>query len=405
MRLAAVREFFEMEAAGGVMLIVAAALAILVANSPLAAHYQAFLDVHLAIRLDSLAIDKPLVLWINDGLMAVFFLLVGLEIKREFIAGELSTRAQAGLPFIAALGGMAVPALIFAAINMHQPANLNGWAIPAATDIAFAISALSLVSSRVPLSLKVLLTAVAIIDDLGSIIIIAVFYTADLSVLSLTLAGLALIGLVLLNVFNVDRLAPYVLLGAVLWVCVLKSGVHATLAGVALAMAIPLRPAVPGGSSMLKRCEHSLHPWVAFGILPLFGFVNAGVSFAGMGWHSLIDPLTLGIAAGLFVGKQIGIFGATWASIRIGLASKPDGATWAQIYGIALLCGIGFTMSLFIGGLAWPHTDYDAQVRLGVIVGSLLSALLGVAWLAALPRTYTFESQPTLAEMVGSRPR
>lgn len=385
MAITSVRDFFRMEAAGGVVLVIAAALAIWVANSPLATYYQDFLDVRLAVQLGSLKIDKPLLLWINDGLMAVFFLLVGLEIKREFLAGELSRREQAVLPFVAAAGGMVLPAAIYTMINIGDANYLQGWAIPAATDIAFALTVLSLLGSRVPLSLKVFLTAVAIIDDLGAIVIIAVFYSYDLSFLSLALAGLALVGLALLNLFNVNKLAPYLILGVVLWVCVLKSGVHATLAGVALALAIPMREPKAGEGSMLKHCEHGLHPWVAFGILPLFGFANAGVSFEGMGWHNFTNTLTLGIACGLFFGKQLGVFGASWLAVRVGLGSRPEGASWPQIYGLSMVCGIGFTMSLFIGGLAWPHTDYDAGIRLGVIMGSLASTVCGALILLFAP--------------------
>ena len=393
MAITTIRDFFRMEAAGGVVLVIAAALAIWVANSPAAPYYQELLDVHLAIQAGALKIDKPLLLWINDGLMAVFFLLVGLEIKREFVRGELSRREQAILPFIAAIGGMLLPALIFTGLNLGAPSYLYGWAIPAATDIAFALTVLALLGSRVPLSLKVFLTAVAVIDDLGAIVIIAIFYTYELSLLSLALAGAALVGLVILNLCNVNKLAPYLILGFILWVCVLKSGVHATLAGVALAMAIPVREPKSGEESLLKRCEHGLHPWVAFGILPLFGFANAGVSFADIGWYKLADTLTLGIALGLFVGKQLGVFGATWLTCRAGIASQPEGASWAQVYGVAIICGIGFTMSLFIGGLAWPHTDYDAEVRLGVILGSVASAFIGAMVLLFAPPNRS--TQPT----------
>ncbi|MFO1155038.1 MAG: Na+/H+ antiporter NhaA [Rhodospirillales bacterium] len=372
-----IREFLRMEAAGGIVLLVASLLAIIVANSAFAPFYTNLLHTHVAFRLGGWSLDKSLHHWVNDGLMTVFFLLVGLEIKREFLVGELSSRAQAILPFIAAFAGMVAPAALFVAINAGQGDYLYGWAIPAATDIAFALTVLSLLGNRIPLSLKVFLTAVAVIDDLGAIVIIAVFYSSQLSLLSLALAAAALVALILLNAYRVERLTPYVIAGFFLWICVLQSGVHATLAGVAIAAAIPLQTQ-GHGMPLLTRCEHALHPWVAFVILPVFGFANAGVLFAGMGWDILTDRLTLGIAIGLFVGKQIGIFGATWGSVRCGLARVPEGATWAQVYGVALLCGIGFTMSLFIGGLAWPHTDYDAQVRLAVILGSLVSALVGV---------------------------
>jgi len=376
MPLEALRNFFKMEAAGGIILVVASALAIWIANSPLAPHYQAFLDLHAQVRIGALDIDKPLLLWINDGLMAVFFFLVGLEIKREFIDGELSSLPQAALPGVAAIGGMAVPALIYVGINLGQAENINGWAIPAATDIAFALGVLALLGPRVPISLKILLTAIAIFDDLGAIIIIAVFYTADLSMISLAIGAAALIGLIALNLLNVRKLALYILLGLVLWVCVLKSGVHATLAGVALALTIPSRQD-DDGRSPLKDCEHGLHAWVAFAVLPIFGFANAGVSFSGIGWNSFIEPVKLGISLGLFAGKQIGVFGTLWLVIRLGIARMPDGANWGQLYGVSALCGIGFTMSLFIGGLAWEHADFEAPVRLGVLTGSIVSAAFG----------------------------
>lgn len=370
------REFFHMEAAGGIVLVIAAALALVVANSGLQPLYQAFLDVHLQISLGNAGLNKPLVLWINDGLMAVFFLLVGLEIKRELVKGELSSLSQALLPGIGAVGGMAMPAAIYVLSTLGTPAYLNGWAIPAATDIAFSLAVLSLLGARVPVSLKILLTAIAIFDDLGAIVIIAVFYTADLSFISLGLAVVALLALLILNLSGVRTMAPYLLVGAVLWVCVLKSGVHATLAGVALAAAIPIKPD-QHGHSPLHRMEHGLHPWVAFGVLPIFGFANAGVSFAGMGWDAFLHPITVGTALGLVLGKQIGVFGALWLAARFGLAELPIGTTWRQIYGLALLCGIGFTMSLFIGGLAWPTSEYDAPLRLGVLAGSIVSALVG----------------------------
>jgi NhaA family Na+:H+ antiporter len=394
-----------MEASGGIVLVIASALAIWAANSPVAPFYQAFLDLRMELRIGALEIAKPLILWINDGLMAVFFFLVGLEIKREFREGELSTRAQAILPGIAAVGGMAVPALIFVAINFSEPANLRGWAIPAATDIAFALGVLALLGSRVPLSLKVLLTAIAIFDDLGAIVVIAVFYTEKLSLISLGIAGLSLLALLALNLFNVRRLAPYIVLGIVLWICVLKSGVHATLAGVALALMVPIK-ADRHGHSPLKHCEHGLHSWVAFGVLPIFGFANAGVSFAGLTWASFVEPVKLGISLGLFVGKQIGIFGVMWLVIRFGIGRMPAGATWLRLYGISVLCGIGFTMSLFIGGLAWEHANFDAPVRLGVLTGSLVSALVGAAvlLLAPAPRPKA-DAVPVPGEVPDLQPR
>ena len=382
----AIREFFKMEAAGGILLVLAAAIALFIANSPLASLYAALLGTTAEVRVGDFSIEKPFTLWINDGLMAIFFLLVGLEIKRELLEGELSSFAQAILPAIAAIGGMAVPAGIYAFLNSGIPENINGWAIPSATDIAFSLGVLALLGPRAPLSLKVLLTAIAIFDDLGAIVIIALFYTHDLSVLSLSLACLALIGLLVLNLCGIRQLAPYFVVGTFLWICVLKSGVHATLSGVALAAAIPLSPA--GESTPpLKRLEHGLHPWVAFGVLPIFGFANAGVSFAGMGWADLIHPITLGIALGLFIGKQAGIFGTIWLSVRLGIARMPQGANWGQIYAMAILCGIGFTMSLFIGSLAWPHSDNDAAVRLGVLLGSATSAVLGFLLLRSMGRS------------------
>jgi NhaA family Na+:H+ antiporter len=395
--LSAIREFFKMEAAGGILLVLASALALAMANSPMDGYYHALLGTKGEIRVGDFSIAKPFTLWINDGLMAVFFLLVGLEIKRELAEGELSSREQALLPAIAAIGGMAVPAGIYALLNQGYPENLNGWAIPSATDIAFSLGVLALLGSRAPLSLKVLLTAIAIFDDLGAIVIIALFYTADLSLLSLVLAAAALVVLSILNLSGVRNITPYVAVGIFLWVCVLKSGVHATLSGVALAAAIPLS-ADTNGHSPLKSMEHGLHSWVAFGVLPIFGFANAGVSFAGMGWPDLFDPITLGIALGLFVGKQAGIFGSIWLSVRFGIARAPE-ATWMHIYGMAVLCGIGFTMSLFIGSLAWPHSNFDAMVRLGVLAGSITSAIAGALVLrAASPAAAPLPARPAAAE-------
>jgi NhaA family Na+:H+ antiporter len=371
------REFFKTDVAGGVVLFTAAVLAIAVSNTPLDWFYDWFLAIPVEIRVGALHIAKPMLLWINDGLMAVFFFLVGLEIKREFIEGNLSTVSRVALPAIAAVGGMIVPAMIYATLNIGDPENLNGWAVPAATDIAFALGIVALLGSRVPASVKVLLTAIAIFDDLGAIILIAAFYTDQLSLLSLTFALAAFAILVSLNMLNVVRIGPYLVVGIIMWVCVLKSGVHATLAGVALAMTIPLRASDAFGSSPLKSVEHDLHKWVAFAVLPLFAFANAGITFDGIGLHSFVEPVKLGVSAGLFIGKQIGIFGTLWLMIGCGFARMPEEANWLQLYGVALLCGIGFTMSLFIGGLAWEHSDFDAPVRLGVITGSILSAVLG----------------------------
>jgi NhaA family Na+:H+ antiporter len=377
------REFLRLEAASGIVLVIAAALAMILANSRFGSHYEALFDVPVAVQLGALSIAKPLLLWINDGLMAIFFLLVGLEIKREVLEGELAARDQALLPCIAALGGMIMPALIYAALNWGDALHMRGWAIPTATDIAFALGVLALLGNRVPVALKVFLTALAIIDDLGAIVIIAVFYTHGLSTISLVLAAVALVVLLALNLMNVMRLSVYVLVGIALWVFVLKSGVHATLAGVAIAMAIPMRNPKMSEQSPLIDVEHKLHAWVAYGILPLFAFANAGVSLAGFSLSSLLDTLPFGIALGLFFGKQIGVFGATWLAVKTGLSRQPEGTTWLQIYGASLLAGIRFTISLFIGTLAVDTPEQAAQVRIGVLGGSLVSALIGYLVLRA----------------------
>lgn len=377
MKISGIREFFKLEASGGIFLIIAAGLALLMANSPLNGFYMDVLKIPVEVKVGALEIAKPLLLWINDGLMAVFFFLVGLEIKREFLEGELSTTSQVVLPTMGAIGGMAGPALIYVYINQATPENLNGWAIPSATDIAFALGVLALLGKRVPLSLKVLLTAIAIIDDLGAIIIIALFYTANLSVISLVLAAVFIVALIVANQMKVVRPAAYILLGIGLWVCVLKSGVHATLAGVITALAIPMKTDDKEAPSMLKDLEHVLHPWVAFMILPIFAFANAGVSFAGMGIEAFIEPVKLGISLGLFFGNQIGIMLMLFLGIRLLGSPMPSGATWLNLWGVSLLCGIGFTMSLFIGSLAFEHSAFDAPIRLGVLTGSLVSAICG----------------------------
>jgi NhaA family Na+:H+ antiporter len=370
------QRLFRHEAASGVVLMLASALALVLANSPVSALYDLLLNVRGSVRIGDFAIEKPMLLWINDGLMALFFLLVGLEIKRELLEGELSDRRRAILPATAAIGGMTVPALIYVALTWGEPGALSGWAIPSATDIAFALGVMALLGSRVRASLKLFLTALAIIDDLGAIIVIAVFYTDQLSWVSLGVALAALAILVMLNLAGVQRVIWYVLVGLVLWVFVLKSGVHATLAGVALALAIPFK-AGPGGTSVLTRVEHELAPWVAFGILPLFGFANAGLSFADLSLSSVVEPVPLGIAAGLFFGKQIGVFGSAMLVIRAGWAHLPSGASWASLYGTSVLAGVGFTMSLFIGTLAFGESDREAAMRLGVLVGSALSGIIG----------------------------
>ncbi|QEL23930.1 Na+/H+ antiporter NhaA [Bosea sp. F3-2] len=371
----ALRDFLRSEAAGGIILMVVAALALVIANSPAAPLYFG--------TLKSYVLGLSVLHWINDALMAVFFLLVGLEIKREMLDGQLSSWGRRVLPGFAALGGMIAPALIYVAFNLNSGESLRGWAIPTATDIAFALGVLSLLGPRVPASLKVFLTALAILDDLGAVIIIAVFYTAELSGLHLGLAAATLVVLATLNRLGVTRLLPYLVLGAALWYFTLKSGVHATLAGVALALTIPLTPspARPDDTkSPLHKLEHGLHRYVAFLVIPVFGFANAGVSFSGLGLATLAAPVPLGIMLGLFLGKQIGVFGFGWVAIRAGLADLPARASWAQFYGIALLCGIGFTMSLFIGLLAFPDSEaLQSQTKIGVLAGSLLSGIGG--WL------------------------
>ena len=371
------KDFARLEAAGGIVLMLAAAAALIFANSPFGHYYTDFLEIPAVVQIGALKIAKPLLLWINDAWMAIFFFLVGLEIKREVLEGRLSSRSDLLLPMAAAIGGMAVPALIYAGINWGHETNMNGWAIPTATDIAFALGILGLLGSRAPLSLKVLLTAIAIIDDLGAIVVIAIFYTEGLSVTTLAMAVVPIVGLIVLNRMRIASAAPYVLVGTVLWVIVLKSGVHATLAGVITAFAIPLGVKDEDGHSLLEHLEHKLHPWVAFLILPVFAFSNAGISFSGVGLSSLVEPVTLGIALGLIVGKQIGVFVPIWAMIKFGIARKPDGASWLQVYAVAILCGIGFTMSLFIGGLAFEVARFEAPIRLGVLTGSVFSAVLG----------------------------
>ena len=373
--MSVLRKFLQSEAAGGLILMGTAALALIVANSPLAGVYFGTLHSYVF----GLSVEH----WINDGLMAVFFLLVGLEIKREMLDGQLATWPRRVLPGVAALGGMVFPALGYLAFNLGNAETVRGWAIPAATDIAFALGVLSLLGSRVPMSLKVFLTALAIIDDLGAVAIIALFYTADLSFPALGLAALILACLVGLNRFGIEKLWPYLVLGVVLWVAVLQSGIHATLAGVALALTIPLRPATETAEdphSPLHRLEHAIHPWVGYGVVPIFGFANAGVSFAGLDASVMLGPVPLGIAFGLFVGKQVGVFGIAWATVRLGFADMPDGATMPQLYGVALLCGIGFTMSLFIGGLAFAGSPaLSDAVKVGVLGGSIISGIGG--WL------------------------
>ncbi|MDG4899673.1 MULTISPECIES: Na+/H+ antiporter NhaA [unclassified Mesorhizobium] len=378
------REFLDGEAAGGIILMAAAALALIVANSPLAETYFAALHAYLG----PLSVSH----WVNDGLMAVFFLLVGLEIKREMLDGQLSTWPRRVLPGIAAAGGMVFPALVYVLVNRDNQAALSGWAIPTATDIAFALGVLSLLGSRVPASLKVFLTALAIIDDLGAVIIIALFYTSGLSLAYLGAAFAVIAVLIVLNRMRVMNLLPYLVLGALLWVLVLKSGVHATLAGVALALTIPLERSPGIGHdvehSPLHRLEHGLHKLVPFIVIPIFGFANAGVSLGGLSVAALVEPLTLGVAAGLVVGKLVGVFGASALAIRLGFADLPANAGWLHMIGISLLCGIGFTMSLFIGLLAFANdAALQDAVKVGILAGSLIAALVGAAVLLMAPAT------------------
>ena len=374
----ALRNFLRLESTAGVLLVGATVAALLVSNSPLAAAYERFLGIPIVVAFGELSVAKPLLLWVNDGLMAVFFLLIGLEVKREVLEGQLNSKDQLILPAAAGLGGFIVPVMIFAALNRHDPAAISGWAIPAATDIAFALGVLSVLGSRAPLSLKVFLTTIAIFDDIAAIGVIAIFYTSDLSLLALTLGLTGTAVLIFFNLAGVSRIAPYIVVGVFIWVCVLKSGVHATLAGFAVALALPLRTRDPDWSP-LKHLEHSLHPWVAFFILPIFAFANAGISFFGISSDVIFGTVSVGIAAGLFFGKQAGVLAVVWAMVKLRLARLPDGTNWLSIYGVAVLTGIGFTMSFFIGSLAYPSDDVElmAATRVGVLTGSLLSAVVG----------------------------
>ena len=379
----AFKEFLKKDSAVGVLLMIATGLAMLFANTQLDVAYNYFLETPIELRLGRhVHIAKPLLLWINDGLMAVFFLLIGLEVKREVLVGQLSSRAQIALPGIAAIGGMLAPAIIYVMINAGDSTALNGWAIPAATDIAFALGILALAGDRVPASLKIFLLALAIMDDLGAIVIIALFYSGDLSNGMLLLAAICLVALVILNRMKVMSITPYMWVGALLWIFVLKSGVHATLAGVALAFAIPLKNPKNPADSPLEYLEHDLHPWVSFLILPMFAFANAGIPFADMSFGDLFHAVPLGIMLGLVVGKLVGVYGFSVAAIKLGLAQMPQGASNRHLLGVASLCGIGFTMSLFIGGLAFEHTGGDAETyllthRMGILAGSLIAGVAG----------------------------
>jgi NhaA family Na+:H+ antiporter len=386
-------DFIRLESFSGVLLVFSAAVAIIIANTPLYGLYDYILhNVYFRIGFINkdagmdIEVTKSILHWINDGFMAIFFFLVGLEIKREFVEGELSTPSQALLPALVAVGGMVVPAAIFWFINRDVPGNLSGWAIPTATDIAFALGVLALLGSRAPIQLKILLTAIAVLDDLGAIIVIALFYSGNIFFGSFYLVIVLLVALFILNRWRVMRVAPYIILGIILWLAVLKSGVHATLAGVAVAMFIPVRSMKDPEHSPVENLIHTLHPWVAFLILPAFAFANAGVPFTGMGLHSLLDPLTLGIIAGLFIGKQLGIFATLYGAVKSGLCPMPKETNWKQLYGMSILCGIGFTMSLFIGGLAFTGLEQQAEIRLGVLAGSILSAVIGYGIIRASSR-------------------
>ena len=380
-----ISSFFKLESAGGILLMIAALLALICANTPLHSYYDLLLDVPVEVRVGALGVAKPLLLWINDGLMAVFFFLVGLELKRELIEGELADRRNVILPGIGAIGGMAVPAAIYLYLNWGKETAMSGWAIPAATDIAFALGVLSLLGSRVPTSIKIFLTSLAIFDDIGAIIIIATFYTANISLTALAIVAACISILLILNRRHNESKSLYVLLGVIMWVALLKSGVHATLTGVILAMFIPMRSVTDENYSPLRSMEHDLHSVVAFFVLPVFAFANAGIGLTGVGIEQMLHSVPLGVALGLFAGKQIGIFSLCWLAIRMGLASLPQGMSWKSLYGTSALCGIGFTMSLFIGSLAFEETGVNMlfDERLGIILGSLISGAVGFLVLRA----------------------
>lgn len=398
MLLRAIDRFFGHEASGGILLMLAAVAAMIVANSSLAGIYEGSLGSYLAVTLNGEGLEKPLILWINDGLMAIFFFLIGLELKRELLEGKLKNPSDVVLPGMAAVGGMVVPAMFFLWLNWGNAATINGWAIPAATDIAFALGVLALVGDRAPSSLKVFLLTLAILDDMGAILIIALFYTAELKVDYLFLALIPMAIMFWMNRKGAHRVAPILLLGVVMWFFVLKSGVHATLAGVVTAFFIPLKDR--WGKSPLHSIEHGLSPYVLYFIIPVFAFANAGVVLTGMQLSDLFAPLPLGIALGLVLGKQIGVFGVTFAMVKMGLARMPSGANWAQIYGIACLAGIGFTMSLFIGSLSYDDASLMNQVRMGVLSGSIVSGVLGYAalMLASAPKQAGRSPETTPAE-------
>lgn len=380
-----ISSFLKRESASGILLLLAAILALVCANTPLQTYYSLFLDTPVEIRIGALEIAKPLLLWINDGLMAIFFFLVGLELKRELIEGELSDIQNIILPGVGAIGGMAGPAMIYVYFNAGDSTAMTGWAIPAATDIAFALGVLSLLGSRVPNSIKIFLTSLAIFDDIGAIIIIAFFYSANIFLEALIVVLFCIVILTVLNKRNTESKSLYILIGIVMWVAMLKSGVHATLAGVVLAMFIPIKSKTNSNYSPLKSLEHDLHSAVAFCVLPVFAFANAGINLSGVGAEQMLHSISLGIALGLFFGKQVGIFGICWVAIKLNLTKLPKGMSWGGLYGTAALCGIGFTMSLFIGSLAFEETGANLlfDERLGIIIGSLASGILGYLILRA----------------------
>jgi NhaA family Na+:H+ antiporter len=380
-----ISNFFKLESAGGIILIFAAALALLLANTPLKTYYALLLDTPIEIRVGALKIAKPLLLWINDGLMTVFFFMVGLELKRELLEGELSDRRKIILPAVGAVGGMVLPALIYIYLTTGDPVAMKGWAIPAVTDIAFALGILSLLGSRVPNGIKVFLTSVAIFDDIGAIFIIAFFYTANISLLALLIVACCIPILFILNRRGVESKSLYLLVGIVMWVAMLKSGIHATLTGVILAMFIPLKSKTEPDYSPLKSMEHDLHSVVAFFVLPIFAFANAGISLVNINSEEFFHPVPLGIATGLFIGKQIGVFGLCWLFIKLKITNLPSGMSWSSLYGTAILCGVGFTMGLFIGSLAFEETGINLlfDERLGIILGSLTSGIVGYLVLRA----------------------
>ena len=376
----AIRDFFKMESAGGILLVIAAAIAMTIANTDLNGAYQGFLHTYV--------LGMSVSHWINDGLMAVFFLLIGLEVKRELLEGALKSKETAIFPAIAAVGGMLAPALVYVLFNYNDPQAIQGWAIPAATDIAFALGIMALLGNRVPVSLKVFLLALAIIDDLGVVVIIALFYTGDLSTTALAVGFAMTAALFILNNKKVTKLTPYMIVGAILWFAVLKSGVHATLAGVVIGFSIPLQ-GKKGEHSPLKHMEHALHPYVAFGILPLFAFANAGISLEGISIDSLGTALPIGIALGLLIGKPLGIFTFSWAAVKLGIAKLPEGINLKHIFAVSVLCGIGFTMSIFISSLAFgqANAEFDTYARLGILMGSTTAAVLGYCLLRlSLPK-------------------